>query len=157
MLERRRGVWIRSVATSIHGDVKDLFFRHPLPATTVMPVNAGMTTTSTQLSREVMSSRDQPKTWPERQWLLADSRPHVCAPASNHLSPNRLVFRCFLGDFFCTSKRSYLADEPRPGAVHRAKALIHKGPLSPTRSYTLLVARTSSMLVSPAQTFSMPS
>ena len=109
---------VRSVATSIYGDVKDLFIRHTFPST-VIPAKVGMTKRSTQLPCEVMFRRDQPKTWPERQWPLAESRPHVCAPASSYLSPNRLVFRCFLGDFFCTSKRSYSAAGPRPGAVFR--------------------------------------
>jgi flagellar basal-body rod protein FlgF len=128
---------VRSGATSIHGDVKGLFFRHRLPATTTVipakagiqavsenevqgarryipwiPAFAGMTKRSTQLPREVMFRRDQPKTWPERQWLLAESRPHVCSPAPNHLSPHRLAFRCFFGDFLCTSKESYSAAGP---------------------------------------------
>ena len=127
---------VRSVATSIHGDVKDLFFRHRLPATTVIPAKAGiqtvsanealdalrhiswipafagMTNTEVHTMREVMSRRDQPKTWPERQWLLAESRPHGCTPAPHPPSPHRLVFRCFLGDFLCTSKRSYSVAGP---------------------------------------------
>jgi hypothetical protein len=59
------------------------------------------------------------KTSPERQRPLAEPSLHVCTKEPSHPSPNRLVFRCFLGDFFCTSKRSYLAAGPRPGAVHR--------------------------------------
>ena len=140
-LARLRRV-VRLRATSIHGDVKGLFFHQKCSPTTVIPAKAGiqavlgdevqgvtrhipwipafagMTKRSTQLPCEVMSSRDQPKTWPEPQWPLAESSLHVCTPAPNHLSPNRLAFRCFLGDFFCTSKRSYSAAGPRPGAVY---------------------------------------
>jgi hypothetical protein len=108
---------VRLVATSIHGDVKGLFLNHRLPTTTVIPAKEGMKKRSTQLLHEVMYSRDQPKTRPERQWPLAESRLHDCTPASNHLSPNRLVLRCFFGDFLCTSKESYSAAGPRPGAV----------------------------------------
>jgi hypothetical protein len=97
------------VATSIHGNVKDLFFHHRLPLATVIPAKAGMTNTELHTKREVMSSRDQPKTSPERQWLLTEPSLHVCTPEPNHQSPNRLVFRCFFGDFLCTSKESYPA------------------------------------------------
>ena len=120
-LTRLRRV-VRLGATSIYCDVKDLFFRHSIPATTVIPAKAGMTNTAVHTKREVMSRRDQPKKWPERQWLLAETRRHVCASASNHLSPNRLVFRCFFGDFLCTSIERYSAAGPRPGAVHRPSA-----------------------------------
>jgi hypothetical protein len=103
---------VRLGATSIHGDVKGLFFPHPLHSSTVIPAFAGMTKKEVQQWPEVTLRRSERKTSPECQWPLAESRPHVCAPASNHLSPNRLVFRCFLGDFFCTSKRSYSAAGP---------------------------------------------
>jgi hypothetical protein len=103
---------VRSVATSTRGDVNDLFFRHRLPATAVIPAKAGMTKRSTQLPREAMSIRDKPKTSPECQWLLTEPRPHVCATAPNHPSPHRLVFRCFFGDFLCTSKENYSAAGP---------------------------------------------
>jgi hypothetical protein len=127
---------VRSVATSIHSDVNDLFFRHSLYSTYVIPAKAGiqavlandaldatpyipliptfagMTKRGDQLWHEVMPRKDQPKTSPEGQWRLTESRPHVCAPSASHPSPNRLVFRCFLGDFFCTSKRSYSAAGP---------------------------------------------
>jgi hypothetical protein len=114
---------VRSVATSIHGDVNDLFFRHQFPST-VIPAYAGMTKRRVQTRHELVRRRDQPKTSPERQWLLAESSPHVCAPAASHPSPNRLVFRCFLGDFFCTSKRSYSAAGPntRRGAKKTTNA-----------------------------------
>jgi hypothetical protein len=120
----RRVVWLG--ATSIHGDVKGLFFHHRWPATTVIPALVGMAKRAVQATREVMFSRDQPKTWPERQWPLAEPSLHVCAPAPSHHSPNRLVFRCFLGDFICTSKRSYSAAGPRPGAVHGKPVLMTK-------------------------------
>jgi hypothetical protein len=131
------------VTTSIHGDVKGLLFREKRSPTTVIPAKAGiqavcanervdaaryipwipafagMTKTRAQPWPAVMLRRSEPKTSPERQWPLVESRPHVCAPAPNHLCQNRLVFRCFLGDFFCTSKRSYSAAGPRPGAVLR--------------------------------------
>jgi hypothetical protein len=113
---------VRFVATSIHGDVKGLFFLHRMPATTVIPAKAGMTKRSAQLWHEVLRRKSGPKTLPERQWPLAEPSLHVCTSASSHHSPNRLVFRCFLGDFFCTSKRSYSAAGPRPGAVHGVSA-----------------------------------
>jgi hypothetical protein len=134
---------VRSVATSIHGHVKGLFFQPRLAATfcTVIPAKAGiqavlvnelleatqliswipafagMTKNRARWRREVLPQKIEPKTLPGRQWPLVEPTPHVCAPAPSHLSPNRLVFRCFLGDFFCTSKRSYSAAGPRPGAV----------------------------------------
>jgi hypothetical protein len=114
------------VATGIHGDVKGLFFLQHFPSITVVLAFAGMTNTEVHTKREVMLRRDQPKTWPERQWPLAESSPHVCAKEPSHPSPNRLVFRCFLGDFFCTSKRSYSAAGPRPGAVPRLTLLKQK-------------------------------
>jgi hypothetical protein len=141
---------VRLVATSVHGDFKGLFFHQKCSPTTVIPAKAGiqavsandalggmqhiswisafagMTKRSTQPPLEAMSRRDAPKTSPERQWPLVESRPHVCAPAPSHHSPNRLVFRCFLGDFFCTSKRSYSAAGPRPGAVHGKPVSITK-------------------------------
>jgi hypothetical protein len=125
------------VATGIHGDVKGLFFRQECSPNTVIhavganeemdavryiswiPAFTGVTNTEVHTKREAMSRRDQPKTWRERQWPLAEPSPHVCAFASSHPSPNRLVFRCFFGDFLCTSKESYSAAGPRPGAVHR--------------------------------------
>ncbi|MFM2449009.1 MAG: hypothetical protein RIS44_1459 [Pseudomonadota bacterium] len=110
-LTRLRRV-VRLGATSIYCDVKGLFFPQECSATTVIPAKAGMTNKEVHTMREVRSRRDQPKTWPERQWLRTESIPHVCAPAPSHPSPNRLVFRCFLGDFFCTSKRSYSAAGP---------------------------------------------
>jgi hypothetical protein len=105
---------VRSGATSIYGDAKGLLLKRRQTATFyfVIPAVPGKRNTGVQTKREAMSRRDAPKTSPERQWPLAESRPHVCTPASNHLSPNRLVFRCFLGDFFCTSKRSYSAAGP---------------------------------------------
>ncbi|MFM2447818.1 MAG: hypothetical protein RIS44_268 [Pseudomonadota bacterium] len=115
---------VRSVATSIHGDVKGLFFRHSLPSGAVIPAKAGMTNTTARLWPNMLPRKNKPKTSPERQWLLAESSPHVCAPAASHPSPNRLVFRCFLGDFFCTSKRSYSAAGPntRRGAKKTTNA-----------------------------------
>ncbi|MFM2450704.1 MAG: hypothetical protein RIS44_3154 [Pseudomonadota bacterium] len=113
---------VRLGATSIHGDVKGLFFHQECLPTTVIPAFAGMTKRGTQPPRDAMSRRDAPKTSPECQWPLAEPRPHVCTPAPTHHSPNRLVFRCFLGDFFCTSKRSYSAAGPRPGAVYGVSA-----------------------------------
>jgi hypothetical protein len=110
----------RLAATSIHGCVNGLLFQRRQLTTfsSVIPAFAGMTNTEVHSQREVLFRRSTPKTSPERQWPLAESRLHVCIPAPNHLSPNRLVFRCFLGDFFCTSKRSYSTAGPRPGAVH---------------------------------------
>jgi hypothetical protein len=116
-LTRLRRV-VRLGATSIHVHVKGLFFHHRWPTTTVIPAFAGMTNTGVQTRRKALPRRELPKTLPERQWPLAESSLHVCTPAPNHLSPNRLAFRCFLGDFFCTSKRSYSAAGPRPGAVY---------------------------------------
>jgi hypothetical protein len=94
-------------ATSIHCDVKGLFFHRCPPATfsSVIPAFAGMTNTGVHTKREVMPRKDQPKTWPERPWPLAESRPHVCAPASNHLSQNRLVLGVSLVTFFAPAKK----------------------------------------------------
>ncbi len=96
---------VRFVATSIHVHVKGLFFQPRLAVafSTVIPAFAGMTKNIARLWNEVLLRRSKPKTSPERQWPLAEPRLQVCAPAPSHLSPNRLVFRCFLGDFFCTS------------------------------------------------------
>ena len=103
---------VRSVATSIHGDVKDLFFKHEWRSTTVIPDFARMTKRRGPMWRTVLTRRNEVKTSPERQWPLVEPGLHVGAPAPSHPSPNRLVFRCFLGDFFCTSKRSYSAAGP---------------------------------------------
>ena len=140
---------VRLGATSIHGDVKGLFFPHRLPTTLFIPAFAAMKKRIRRLPCEVMFRRDQPKTWPECQWLLAESRPHVCAPEPSYLSPHRLVLRCFFGDFLCTSKESYSAAGPRPGAVHRmptpyrkTQAQIQK--LSPTESCPVSCPRNTS-------------
>ncbi len=119
-LTRLRRV-VRFVATSIHGDVKGLFFPYPLQSTSVIPALAGMTKKRAQPWHEVLLRRSELKTLPECHWPLAEPRPHVCASVPSHLYPNRLVFRCFLGDFFCTSKRSYSAAGPntRRGASNR--------------------------------------
>jgi hypothetical protein len=94
---------VRLGATSIHGDVKGLFFRQALPATTVIPAKAGMTNIGGRHWPDMLIRRGKPKTLPERQWPLAEPSLHVCTKEPSHPSPNRLVFRCFLGDFFCTS------------------------------------------------------
>jgi hypothetical protein len=82
---------VRLGATSIHGDVKGLFFRQHFPSLTVVPDFAGMTKTGVPTKREVMSRRDQPQTWPERQWPLAESRPHVRASAPRSVGGRREV------------------------------------------------------------------
>jgi hypothetical protein len=145
-LARLRRV-VRFVATSIHFHVKGFFFHHPFPSTTVIPAKAGihtvlvndalnarryipwipafagMTERRAQLWHEVLRGKSKPKTLPERQWPLAEHSLHVCAPAPSFFPPNRLVFRCFFGDFLCTSKESYSAAGPRPGAVPGVTAI----------------------------------
>jgi hypothetical protein len=121
-LTRLRRV-VRSVATSVHGDVAGLLFLREWPPTTVIPAFAGMTNGEVRPRHDLLPQGNEAKTLPERQWPLPEPGPHVCAPAPNALSSNRLAFRCFLGDFFCTSKRSYSAAGPRPGAVRGVAAM----------------------------------
>jgi hypothetical protein len=141
---------VRLGATSLHGDVKGLFFRYEWPFTTVIPAKAGiqsvlvnellestqpiswipafagMTNRSAQPRHEVLLRRIEPKTSLERQWQLAEPTPNTCSFALSHHSPNRLVFRCFFGDFLCTSKESYSAAGPRPGAVYRTAQRVNQ-------------------------------
>ena len=114
---------VRSVATSIHGDVNDLFFRHQFPST-VIPAYAGMPKRRVQTRHELVRRRDQPKTSPERQWRLTESGPHVCAPAASHLSPNRLVLGVSLVTFFAPAKKvtRHAGADSRRGAKKNTNA-----------------------------------
>jgi len=149
---------VRSVATSIHGDVNDLFFPHLSPFATVIPAKAGiqavlandaldatpyipwipayagMTKRRVQTRHELVRRRDQPKTSPEGQWQLTESSPHVCAPAASHLSPNRRVLGVSLVTFFAPAKKvtRHAGADSRRGAKRTTKASAST-PLKATR------------------------
>ncbi len=141
---------VRSGATSIHSRVNDSFFRHRFPFSTVIPATAGiqavfgiegqgvrwciplipafagMTKRRDQLWHEMLFRKSKPKTPPERQWRLTESRHHVCALASNRPSPNRLVLGVSLVTFFAPAKKvtRHAGADSRRGAARNGKVSV---------------------------------